>query len=144
MSSHRGVLHHMLIFVSDLARSMPFYSAMFRYLEYELAGESSGHQDWRRWVLGAPHEITICQSKSLNAEVPYVRGAVGHHHHMAFCALDKDDVDRFYSEVLAPLKEDGRCVVEDPPGECPEYGEGYYATFFLDPDGLKYEYVFIG
>ena len=31
--------------------------------------------------------------------------------------------------------------VEDPPYDCPEYGEGYYATFFFDPDGLKYELV---
>jgi hypothetical protein len=25
--------------------------------------------------------------------------------------------------------------------ECPEYDEGYYATFFFDPDGLKFEFV---
>jgi hypothetical protein len=25
---------------------------------------------------------------------------------------------------------------------CPEYCQGYYATFFFDPDGLKYEFVF--
>ena len=31
--------------------------------------------------------------------------------------------------------------MEDPPGDCPEHGEGYYATFFFDPDGIKYEFV---
>ena len=29
--------------------------------------------------------------------------------------------------------------VVDPPADYPEYGEGYYAVFFLDPDGLKLE-----
>ena len=27
----------------------------------------------------------------------------------------------------------------DPPAAYPSYGEGYYAVFFLDPDGLKLE-----
>ena len=75
------------------------------------------------------------------AETPHVPGAVGHHHHVAFCAIDRADIDRFYDEVLVPLQKQGLCDIEDPPCECPEYGEGYYATFFRDPDGLKYEYV---
>ncbi len=33
-------------------------------------------------------------------------------------------------------------VVEDPPVDCPEYRDGYYATYFLDPDGIKLEVVF--
>ncbi|MEZ0299826.1 MAG: hypothetical protein ACAI35_25505 [Candidatus Methylacidiphilales bacterium] len=60
---------------------------------------------------------------------------------MAFCALDKNDVDTFHREVLLPLEAEGLCTIEDAPCECPEYNEGYYATFFYDPDGLKYEYV---
>jgi hypothetical protein len=31
--------------------------------------------------------------------------------------------------------------VVDPPADYPEYGKGYYAVFFLDPDGLKLEGV---
>ncbi len=30
----------------------------------------------------------------------------------------------------------------DAPAEYPKYGPDYYAIFFLDPDGLKLEYVF--
>ena len=45
------------------------------------------------------------------------------------------------SMVLIPAVAAGLCVVEDAPCDCPEYGEGYYATFFFDPDGLKCEYV---
>jgi catechol 2,3-dioxygenase-like lactoylglutathione lyase family enzyme len=29
----------------------------------------------------------------------------------------------------------------DAPAEYPDYGAGYYALFFADPDGLKLEFV---
>lgn len=143
--SHRGLLHHMIINVSDVGRSSPFYGAMFRYFGYELAGssygEDYGYEDWKRWDLDTPHEISICQVDGSLRGIAHRRGALGHHDHIAFCAADRDDVDRFHREVLAPLSEAGLCIVEDPPCDCPEYGEGYYATFFTDPDGLKYEFV---
>ena len=147
MTTHRGLLHHMNIVVSDLSRSSPFYNAMFRALGYDLAGsnydEAEGaYEEWKRWELNTPHEILIAQVRPDKASVPYVRQAVGHHDHIAFCALDEDDVDRFYADVLVPLEKSGHCAVEDPPCDCPEFGEGYYATFFFDPDGLKYEFVF--
>ncbi len=143
--SHRGLLHHMIINVSNVERSSPFYTAMFRYFGYELTGssygEGYGYEDWKRWDLDTPHEISICQVCAPNKDVPHRRGAVGHHDHIAFCAEDRDDVDRFYREVLKPLDDAGLCVVEDAPCDCPEYNDGYYATFFTDPDGLKYEFV---
>ena len=141
MNPHRGLLHHLNIVVSDLSRSAPFYGAVFPYLGYERGDHSATFEDWKRWDLGTPHEISIVQvSESLRA-VTHVRGAVGHHEHLAFCAADRADVDRFYAEVLRPLEVQGLCLVEDPPVECPEYDEGYYATFFFDPDGLKFEFV---
>ncbi len=145
--THRGLLHHLIITVSSVRRSSPFYGAMFRHLGYELAGtgskygEAHGYEDWKRWELDTPHEISIVQADPALASVKHERGAVGHHDHLAFCALDREDVDRFYNEVLVPLEKQGLCTIEDPPCDCPEYGEGYYATFFRDPDGLKYEFV---
>jgi hypothetical protein len=141
MSTHRGLLHHVIIVVSNVSRSSPFYGAMFRYLDYELSGSSERHEDWTRWDLDTPHEISIVQASEKLLGIQHVRGAVGHHHHLAFCAADRNDVDRFYSEVLLGLASKGLCTIEDPPCECPEYGEGYYATFFKDYDGLKYEFV---
>jgi hypothetical protein len=119
---------------------------MFRYLGYKLGGSSYGEdygfEDWKRTDLDTPHEISICQVRANHQSVKYERGALGQHDHMAFCALNKEDVDRFYAEILLPLEKEGLCRVEDAPCDCPEYGKGYYATFFLDPDGLKYEFVF--
>lgn len=146
MSAHRGLLHHLIITVSDVRRSAPFYGAMFRHLGYELNGQhyaaDYAYEDWKRWDCDSPHEISIVQADPALAHLAHQRGAVGHHHHLAFCALGRADVDRFHTEVLVPLAAQGLCIVEDPPCDCPEYGEGYYATFFHDPDGLKYEFVF--
>lgn len=145
MSTHRGLLHHLIITVSNVSRSSPFYGSMFRYLGYELASHQHGsgyeYEDWKRTDFDTPHEISIIRADPALNDIPYRRGAVGHHHHLAFCALDREDVDRFYSEVLLPLAEQGLCSIEDPPCDCPEYGAGYYATFFKDLDGLKYEFV---
>jgi glyoxylase I family protein len=143
--SHRGLLHHMIINVADVKRSSPFYTGMFRYLGYELNdssyGEDYAYEDWKRWDLDTPHEISICQVCDPHKGVAHQRGALGHHCHVAFCADDRDDVDRFHREVLLPLSGQGHCHIEDAPCDCPEYGDGYYATFFTDPDGLKYEFV---
>lgn len=139
MTTHRGLLHHLIISVSDLKRSSGFYGPVFRSLGYDLGGAGDHFEDWKRWDLETPHEISIVQARV--PEIKHVRGAMGHHHHLAFCALDRADVDAFYETVLVPLRRDGLCSVEDPPFDCPEYGEGYYAVFFSDPDGLKYEFV---
>ena len=58
-------------------------------------------------------------------------------HHVAFYALTRSDVDRLH-QVLVDIG----AVVLDPPAEYPQYGSGYYALFFADPDGLKLEFVF--
>ncbi len=141
MNLHRGLLHHLIIVVSDVSRSSRFYGPMLRYLGYELSGSGESYADWKRWDLDTPHELSIVQIGPAAASVPHVPGAVGHHHHLAFCASDRGDVDHFYTDVLLPLQKEGLCAIEDPPCDCPEYGEGYYATFFRDPDGLKYEFV---
>jgi hypothetical protein len=145
MNTHRGLLHHQSIVVSNVKVSSQFYRPMFEYFDYELtASDLEGdypYQDYKRWDLNTPHEFSICQSRNEQSSVEYVRWAVGHHHHIAFCADDREDVDRFYSTVLVPLNEKGLCNIMDPPCDCPEYNEYYYATFFFDPDGLKYEFV---
>ena len=137
----RGLLHHVIIVVSNMEKSSAFYGPVLGYLGYELDGSDSTWQDWKRWDLETPHEISIVQASAEKRSIPHVRGAVGQHHHFAFCAQDRADVDRFYAEILIDLEKRGLCFIEDPPCDCPEYGDGYYATFFHDPDGLKYEFV---
>ena len=142
---HRGLLHHQSIVVTSVSASHPFYHAMFTYLGYELTGSQygDGHEfeDWKPWRLDTPQEISIVEADPKYATQKHQKEAGGNHHHMAFCAESREDVDRFYAEVLVPLEKAGHCTIQDPPVDCPEYGEGYYATFLFDPDGLKYEFV---
>jgi hypothetical protein len=45
-------------------------------------------------------------------------------------------VDQFHGFLRSE-----RITVLDAPAEYPQYGKGYYAVFFADPDGLKLEVV---
>ena len=55
--------------------------------------------------------------------------------HMAFTAEDRSDVDKMYEL----LKQIGATVL-DAPAEYP-YSPGYFAVYFTDPDGLKFEFA---
>jgi catechol 2,3-dioxygenase-like lactoylglutathione lyase family enzyme len=58
-------------------------------------------------------------------------------HHLAFRAESRAEVDRLHAE----LKAIGAVIVA-PPREYPEYTPpGYYAVFFKDLEGIKYEIV---
>ena len=58
-------------------------------------------------------------------------------HHLAFRAASRAEVDKLHSE----LRQIGATIVS-PPREYPEYTPpGYYALFFKDLEGIKYEIV---
>lgn len=46
-------------------------------------------------------------------------------------------MDALYEKLIAY----GAAIL-DAPADYPEYGPGYYALFFADPDGLKLEYAY--
>jgi glyoxylase I family protein len=55
---------------------------------------------------------------------------------MAFTAEDQSDVEKMY-EILKEM----RATVLDAPAEYP-YSPGYFAVYFTDPDGLKFEFAY--
>jgi len=57
-------------------------------------------------------------------------------HHLAFKSESRAEVDKLYCK----LKEIGSTIVSEPK-LYPEYGPGYYALFFKDLEGIKYEIV---
>ena len=63
----------------------------------------------------------------------YRIGDIGFHHYAFELARrkDVDDLGAFLSKIKAK--------VVDPPADYPDYGRGYYAVYFLDPDGMKLE-----
>ena len=80
--------------------------------------------------------IGVRDARGENAERTHDRYTPGLHH-IAWNAESPADVDALY----ALLQRIGARVL-DPPAAYPRYGEGYYAVFFADPDGLKLEYVY--
>ena len=68
---------------------------------------------------------------ALSADVDVVLDSMGIPHVYA-----ESDVDALYA-LLQSIGAD----ILDAPAEYPQYGAGYYAVFFADPDGLKLEYV---
>jgi len=60
-------------------------------------------------------------------------------HHIALWARSKREVDRFHKDFLI---QEG-VTVTDPPNEYPIYTPGYYAVFFVDPTGIRWELAYI-
>jgi catechol 2,3-dioxygenase-like lactoylglutathione lyase family enzyme len=87
-------------------------------------------------VLGVPHreDETHFQADELWIDAGDRQSRV----HLAFQAKDRAMVDAAYKAALAAGGKDN-----GPPGER-KYHPGYYAAFFLDPDGNNIEAVFHG
>lgn len=60
-----------------------------------------------------------------------------HYTHLAFKATSVDEVDQLYAKIKST-----DAVIVNPPQLYPQHGESYYALFFKDPEGVKYEIVY--
>lgn len=128
MATVKGI-DHLVIRVSDFARSKAFYNQVLGFLDFELA---EAYPDAAGWANGRTL-FWIGQADEKGKRHKHRLGNVGFHHY-AFKLGKRRDVDDLY----AFLVKIGAKVV-DPPADYPAYGDGYYAVFFLDPDGLKLE-----
>src|ERR1700694_1620153 len=135
----RGSISHIALWVSDLDRSTQFYNKVFEFIGFKRVEVPESTQQamktrLKAWV-GPGYSISIRPSKGEFAHRPHDRDAPGFNP-LAFIAADRADVDR----MLALLSEIGARVL-DPPAEYP-YAPGYYAIYFTDPDGLKFEFAY--
>ena len=123
---------HLDLTVNDLERSLPFYSKVLGELGFRRVEDGQS---------GSAIFANGITSIAIRVPSPHQQGAqfdryrVGLHH-LALRAALRADVDRFH----AWLVREGFQVL-DPPAEYPEYGEDYYAVFWVDPDGMKLELV---
>jgi catechol 2,3-dioxygenase-like lactoylglutathione lyase family enzyme len=118
-------IDHLVVRVSDYARSKDFYHRLFMFLGFEISEEYDAMIGWtngktRYWIAAADAKAR-----------PYRNGDVGFHHY-AFQLRSRKDVD----ELQAFLRDELHARIVDPAGE---YYDDYYAVFFLDPDGMKLE-----
>ena len=131
-------LHHLDLNVSDVGRSVAFYDRILTNIGFTRVADSSGKEAGSDWI--APQaanigyfSLGIVPAKSSGKT--HDRFAPGLHH-LALKAETREAVDALYRTLLEMNAE-----ILDAPAEYPEYESGYYAVFFLDPDGLKLEYV---
>jgi len=117
------MIDHIGFEVSDLARSARFYDAVL-------------------FALGARRMLSSEQAVAYGVDAPtvwiVVRGcapAPGYGH-LALAASGRVAVDAAYQ---AGLEHGG--TGDGPPGPRPQYGDGCYAAYLLDPDGLRVEVV---
>jgi catechol 2,3-dioxygenase-like lactoylglutathione lyase family enzyme len=128
----RGQMHHLDVTVSDVARSKPFYELVLGFLGYECVKSTD---DIAVWDLRLPDGVAGIAIRRAQHPREHDRYTVGLHH-FAWNADSRRDVDRLHRQLV-----EAGVTILDAPAEYPQYGAGYYAVFFADPDGLKLEYV---
>src|SRR3954454_7873519 len=128
MPERRVVIDHVTIGVRDLERSRAFYRGAEEPLGFEERGAWSDEQ--REVAFGAEGADDFAISPEYTP---------GGRLHVAFAAESREAVDAFHAAALAIGAPDNGA-----PGERPEYAEGYYGAFVLDPDGHNVEAVFHG
>jgi len=123
-------IDHLAIRVSDFDASHRFYDRLLTFLGFVKEWEFGRVVGWNNGV------TMVWITEADPGAAPHRTGDIGFHHY-AFELDAREAVD----ELGAFLEREGVTVV-DPPAAYPSYGEGYYAVFFLDPDGLKLEAMY--
>ena len=127
-------IDHIDLVVSDLERSLAFYTELLEPLGYAYDGDIVGERGERVAYIGHESGFGVLGLRERQSPGTPDRYAIGLHH-LAFTAPAREAVD----ERARWLRENGH-PIESGPAEY-DYSPGYYAVFFPDPDGLKLEVV---
>jgi catechol 2,3-dioxygenase-like lactoylglutathione lyase family enzyme len=128
-----GRVHHVILNVTDLARSRAFYAPLLPFLGYDGGiTEIPGGVGW----YGAGGSFWLKAAAPALSADGFHKDRVGLCE-IAFAAASREQVDALHRALVGA----GACVL-DPPREY-DYTPGYYAVFFADPDGMKLELVHI-
>ena len=125
------MLHHIEIYVSDLERSIAFWTPFMDRLGYEADRWSGG----MNYVKEGAAYLCFLQAPREHLDAGYHRKRVGLNH-LAFKGRSRAHVD----EMAAWVKAAGHAELYD--AEYPyASGSGYYALYCEDPDRIKVEVV---
>jgi catechol 2,3-dioxygenase-like lactoylglutathione lyase family enzyme len=135
------IIDHIQITVKDMTTAVPFYDKLLPLLGFEIQNKVSAVIEQHEFhVVEYTHPrltFAITSPRSAFVGDTINRRKPGALHHLAFQAESRAEVDRLHSE----LNGIGATIVS-PPREYPEYTPpGYYALFFKDLEGIKYEIV---
>jgi catechol 2,3-dioxygenase-like lactoylglutathione lyase family enzyme len=123
-------IDHLVIRVGDFAKSKRFYTEMLGFIGFKLKYEFGDSAGWSN----GKTLFWIGEADAEGKKHPHRAGNIGFHHY-AFELGRRQDVDDL-GEFLKKKK----VTIVDPPGEY--YEGGYYAVYFLDPDGMKLEAMY--
>ena len=116
------IIDHIGLVVSDGEKSKAFYSQCLAPLGIGIVMEVEG------WAgFGRDNKPEFWFGPHGEAHKPM---------HIAFCAENREQVDRFYQAALA-----AGGIDNGPPGIREIYHPNYYGAFVLDPDGHNIEAV---
>jgi len=135
------IIDHIEITVRDMSVAVPFYDKLLPLLGFDAKSRvSAAIEEHDKLVLQYSHPrlgFAITSPRKSFSRDSMNRRKPGALHHLAFRAASRAEVVRLHGE----LKRIGATIVS-PPREYPEYSPpGYYALFFKDPEGIKYEIV---
>jgi len=121
------IFDHVQIKVADYGHSRGFYKAVLGSLGYKVVLEVEGV------VVGFgtnPHDMF--EVRRADASAPVSKAT-----HIAFVAHSEAAVRAFHATALAHGAKDNGL-----PGPRPQYEDGYFAAFVIDPNGHNLEAVF--
>jgi catechol 2,3-dioxygenase-like lactoylglutathione lyase family enzyme len=135
------IIDHIEITVRDMSVAVPFYDKLLPLLGFDPGKKSSARiEQHEKHVVSYEHPrlgFAITSPRRAFMRETINRRKPGALHHLAFRAASRSDVDRLHVKV----KEIGAIIVSEP-RKYPEYTPaGYYAFYFKDPEGIKYEIV---
>jgi len=131
---------HLQVTVRDVGAVETFYDGLMEALGFDLNKKIKVYLEELDMTvieyLDKSYDFGICSSLKEYQEETIHRRKPGAVHHIAFRASSRNEVDRIYQKVLELGAE-----ILDEPQIFPQHGPNYYALFFNDPDGIKYEIV---
>jgi glyoxylase I family protein len=124
-------LGHVDLVCRDVDRSVAFYREVLGLGEPAVfEGERGEPIRYLRFPVPGSGSLGLRQAFEEQEFELYAPGL----HHIAFAAASRSDVDAAHAAAVGV----GADVLH-PPRVWPQYRSDYYATFFLDPDGLRIE-----
>ncbi len=131
---------HLQVTVKDIHVVEDFYDGLMEALGFDLSKKINVYLEELDMnvieYLDSSYDFGVCSALSEYEDESVHRRKPGAVHHIAFRAASRSEVDRIYQTVLALGAE-----ILDEPQIFPQHGPNYYALFFKDPDGIKYEIV---
>ncbi len=132
-------IHHTQITVKDIDHSEEFYDSLMSALGYDIAKKYKGYLDYADMkvieYLSDGFDFGICSPKSEFKKENVDSRKPGALQHMAFRADSRNAVD----EIFDKIKCLGVNILHNEPRVYTKLSPDYYAVFFEDPDGIRWE-----